>query len=90
MSTEAKRILQVYVRIEAPSLLVEEVRLALLGESLPSDWIAMQLDSPREQYVAFDIPRSLAPGKHRARIVAKSHEIERRSVLFEVEVPHVN
>ena len=88
--TGAKRILRVSVRIEAPSLLVEEVRLAILGRSLLSDWMAMQLDSPREQNIAFEIPRSLAPGKHRARIVARSHEIERRSVLFEVEIPHVS
>lgn len=84
----AKRILHVSVRIAAPSVRVEEVRLAILGESLPSDWVARQLDSPREQEVTFELPRSLAPGKHRARVVARSHAIERRSVLFDVEVPH--
>ena len=85
----AKLSLQVWVRIEAPSLLVEDVRLVIMAQSLPSDWTSMQLDRPREQYVYFEIPPSITPGKHRARIVAKSHGAERRSTLFEVDVPQV-
>jgi hypothetical protein len=49
----------------------------------------MQLDHPHEQSVYFEIPRSTTPGKHRARIVARSHAVERRSTLFEVNIPQV-
>jgi len=86
---QAPLLLRVYVQLEAPALWVEERRLAILGESLPSDWTAMQLEPSREQAVDFVMPRSTTPGQLRARIMARSQAVERRSTLIEVTLPDV-
>ena len=84
----AQRVMQVQIRIEAPSMLVEYIGLEIMGQRLQSDWKARRLDAPHWQYVYLDIPQSVNPGPHIVRLIARTHDKESPSLDFEISVPH--
>lgn len=81
-------MLQVMVSvISIPDKIVEHIELEMMAKRIPSNWESLQIHGEHQQYIYFDIPNWVNSGRHTVKLVAKSHDTERLSTLFDIDIP---
>jgi hypothetical protein len=81
-------VLQVVVSvITIPDKIVEHIELEMMAKRIPSDWESLQVHGESQQYIYFDIPKWANPGRHAVRLIARSHDTERLSTSFDIDIP---
>jgi len=80
-------ILRLHVEFWAtPPMLVESVKLGIMGRRILSNWEPVAVGTFRGQYIYFGVPNWVKSGRHKVRLVAsgggKEWSSEKFSILF--------
>ena len=81
-------MLQVMISVIAiPDKIVEQIELEMMRKRISSNWASRLVHGELQQYIYFDMPKWTNPGRHIVKLVARSHDTERLSPPFDIDIP---
>jgi hypothetical protein len=73
--------------IAVPDKVVEYIELEMMGKRISSNWESLQVHVEQQQYIYFDMPKWVNSGHHAVKLIARSHDTERSSPSFDIDIP---